>query len=122
MHKILLTKLELTGLIAHGLEVNKPSQLSDVFRQGVAWAIAENNTELNKLNHKNHMLQNRIDELEAKVARLEARGIEDMQLVIENQSSLILDLHASLRAIKQSSVTMEEHCYTERERIRDMQA
>jgi hypothetical protein len=67
MHKILLTKLELTGLIAHGLEVNKPSQLSDVFRQGVAWAIAENNTELNKLNHKNHMLQNRIDELEARL-------------------------------------------------------
>jgi hypothetical protein len=70
MHKILLTKLELTGLIAHGLEVNKPSQLSDVFRQGVAWAIAENNTELNKLNHKNHVPQNRIDELKKALDKL----------------------------------------------------
>jgi hypothetical protein len=63
----------------------------------------------------------RITELELKVSRLEARGIADMQLVIEHQSSLILDLHASLRTIKQSSVTMEEHCRAERERIRDMQ-
>lgn len=40
MHKIPLTKLEEDGLRAHGLDIGKPSQLSDVFRQGVAWALA----------------------------------------------------------------------------------
>lgn len=41
-HKTPLTKLEKDGLIAHGLgrHIGKPSQLADVFRQGVAWALA----------------------------------------------------------------------------------
>jgi hypothetical protein len=41
-HKTPLTKLEKDGLIAHGLGryIGKPSQLADVFRQGVAWALA----------------------------------------------------------------------------------
>jgi hypothetical protein len=37
MHKIPLTPIEEAGLRAHGLDIGKPSQLSDVFRQGVAW-------------------------------------------------------------------------------------
>lgn len=38
MHKIQLTPLEESGLKAHGLAIGTPSQLSDAFRQGVAWA------------------------------------------------------------------------------------
>lgn len=37
MHKIPLTQAEETGLRAHGLAIGTPSQLSDAFRQGVAW-------------------------------------------------------------------------------------
>lgn len=38
MHKTPLTEIERAGLQAHGLDIGTPSQLSDVFRQGVAWA------------------------------------------------------------------------------------
>jgi hypothetical protein len=37
-HKIPLTPLEESGLRAHRLPIGKPSQLSDAFRNGVAWA------------------------------------------------------------------------------------
>lgn len=37
MHKTPLTPTEEAGLRAHGLDIGKPSQLSDAFRQGVAW-------------------------------------------------------------------------------------
>lgn len=37
MHKIQLTNTEETGLRVHGLDIGTPSQLSDVFRLGVAW-------------------------------------------------------------------------------------
>lgn len=42
MHKAPLTPTEEAGFHAHGLQRNigKPSQLADVFRQGVAWGIA----------------------------------------------------------------------------------
>jgi hypothetical protein len=41
-HKIPLTELERDGLIAHGLgrDIGKPSQAADIFRQGIAWALA----------------------------------------------------------------------------------
>lgn len=39
MHKIPLTELEELGLRAHGLDIGTPSQLSDAFRQGVAWTL-----------------------------------------------------------------------------------
>jgi len=41
MHKKPVTDLEREGLILHGLGryVGKPSQLADVFRQGIAWAL-----------------------------------------------------------------------------------
>ena len=39
MHKIPLTPTEDAGLRAHGLDIGTPSQLSDAFRQGVAWGI-----------------------------------------------------------------------------------
>lgn len=40
MHNKPLTRLERDGLIAHGLErcIGKPSQIADIFRQGIAWA------------------------------------------------------------------------------------
>ena len=43
MHKIPLTPAERAGLHAHGLQrgIGKPSQLADVFRQGVAWGLAD---------------------------------------------------------------------------------
>lgn len=40
MHKKPLTELEHAGLKAHGLDIGTPSQLSDVFRQGIAFALA----------------------------------------------------------------------------------
>lgn len=41
MHKVPLSKLEEEGLKLHGLSVGKPNQLSDAFRQGVAWALSQ---------------------------------------------------------------------------------
>lgn len=41
MHKIPLTPLEEEGMRLHGLPIGTPSQRSDTFRQGVAWAIGE---------------------------------------------------------------------------------
>ena len=38
MHKKPLTELERQGLRLHGLDIGTPSQLSDCFRLGVAWA------------------------------------------------------------------------------------
>lgn len=39
MHTIPLFPMEEEGLKAHGLDIGTPSQLSDVFRQGIHWAI-----------------------------------------------------------------------------------
>lgn len=39
MHKKPLTLLERAGLEAHGLDIGTPSQLSDAFRQGIAYAL-----------------------------------------------------------------------------------
>jgi hypothetical protein len=50
MNKKPLTELEEAGLEAHGLDVGTPSQLSDVFRHGIAWAI-ENNKHASKSPH-----------------------------------------------------------------------
>lgn len=40
MHSKPLTPLEREGLEAHGLDIGTPSQLSDVFRQGLAFALS----------------------------------------------------------------------------------
>ena len=40
-HKKPLTALERKGLQKHGLPIGMPSQLSDCFRLGVAWALAQ---------------------------------------------------------------------------------
>lgn len=40
MHRVPLTDLERSGLRAHGLPIGTPSQLSDVFRQGIRFAVA----------------------------------------------------------------------------------
>lgn len=41
MHRKPLTKIEEEGLRAHGLAIGTPSQLSDVFRQGITWAKSQ---------------------------------------------------------------------------------
>jgi hypothetical protein len=41
MHKIPLSPIEESGLRAHGLDIGTPSQMSDVFRHGVAWASSQ---------------------------------------------------------------------------------
>ena len=53
MHKIPLTPLEEEGLRLHGLPIGTPSQRSDTFRQGVAWAIVE----ARRLNKENERLK-----------------------------------------------------------------
>ena len=45
MHKIPLTPIEESGLRAHGLDIGKPSQLSDAFRQGVRYASVKPNSQ-----------------------------------------------------------------------------
>ena len=49
MHKKPLTRLEEEGLRAHGLPIGTPSQLSDVFRHGIAWAASQNQSEVQRL-------------------------------------------------------------------------
>ncbi|MGM0858609.1 MAG: hypothetical protein ACQEW0_16240 [Pseudomonadota bacterium] len=66
MHKTPLTELERAGLEAHGLPTGKPSQLSDCFRSGVAWANA------------------RIAELEAQVEQHKAA--EEMQIALREKA------------------------------------
>ena len=39
MHKIPLSEMELEGLTKHGLDIGAPSQLSDAFRLGMAFAL-----------------------------------------------------------------------------------
>ena len=49
MHKKPLTRLEEEGLRAHGLPIGTPSQLSDVFRHGIAWAAAQGQGDVRRL-------------------------------------------------------------------------
>ena len=41
MHNTPLTDLEREGLEKHLLAIEYPSQLADVFRQGMAWALSK---------------------------------------------------------------------------------
>ena len=45
MHRIPLTDLERAGLERHGLDIGTSSQLSDAFRQGIAWALSQASAE-----------------------------------------------------------------------------
>ena len=56
MHKIPLTELERSGLKSHGLDIGTPSQLSDVFRHGVKFALAAKDAEIAKLRIANEQL------------------------------------------------------------------
>ena len=70
MHKKPLTELERQGLRLHGLDIGTPSQLSDCFRLGVAWAseqleqkLAEAEKQLKSIAHigtENDTLVNRL--------------------------------------------------------------
>lgn len=67
MHKKPLTRLEEEGLRAHGLPIGTPSQLSDVFRHGVAWAAVQDQGEVQKLREALtmfvHLAESRLREL-----------------------------------------------------------
>lgn len=39
LHNLPLTLIEKSGLLQHGLPTEKPSQLSDCFRNGISWAL-----------------------------------------------------------------------------------
>ena len=47
LHNKPLTDLEKSGLTKHGLPTDRPSQLSDVFRFGIAWALSAAKDECN---------------------------------------------------------------------------
>ena len=47
-------------------------------------------------------------------------ALRRMDLIIDRQNSLILDLHASLRSIKNNSVQIEQQCLDERNRILEL--
>jgi cell shape-determining protein MreC len=81
-HKTPCSPFEIAGLEAHGLgdKIDKPSQLVDSFRQGIAWAL-NNNPELealriltnglqNTLKKTEHQLHKSQDECEAKDTRI----------------------------------------------------
>jgi hypothetical protein len=59
MHRIILTEPELLGLENHGLAIGTPSQLSDVFRQGMAWADSRHN----RLKLENQTMQNKFNQV-----------------------------------------------------------
>ena len=63
IHKKPLTQLEEEGLRAHGLPIGTPSQLSDVFRYGIAWAASQNQSEVQKLRDECEYLANENIEL-----------------------------------------------------------
>jgi hypothetical protein len=65
MHKIPLAALEEDGLRKHGLRVGEPSQLSDCFRLGMAWAAKSTDAELAALRAK-------VEELKAENFKLAA--------------------------------------------------
>jgi hypothetical protein len=47
-------------------------------------------------------------------------ALRRMDLIIDRQNSLILDLHAYLRAVKNNSVAIEKTCLDERNRILEL--
>ncbi len=60
MHKIPLTPLEESGLKAHGLGIGTPSQLSDAFRQGVAWAYESLRQQLAEANNERAWIRRKL--------------------------------------------------------------
>lgn len=57
MHKTPLTQLEEDGLRAHGLDIGSPSQLSDVFRHGIKWALEQTATQPEQSGFSPELLQ-----------------------------------------------------------------
>ncbi|MGL4638861.1 MAG: hypothetical protein ACRCVX_03885 [Shewanella sp.] len=78
MHKIPLTESERSGLVAHGLKVDEPSQLSDAFRLGFKYALSQKSqwTEDEEAQpeaaqiHESHPLQSNRHDLYAEALRL----------------------------------------------------
>jgi len=71
MHKIPLTPLEEEGLRLHGLPIGTPSQRSDTFRQGVAWAIGE----ARRLNKENERLKADAERIEWQPIETAPKGV-----------------------------------------------
>lgn len=72
MHNIPLADIERSGLEAHGLDAGKPSQLSDAFRQGMAWAFANSDKEAHARNAIDLRMQ--VDALKLEISQLRAGG------------------------------------------------
>jgi hypothetical protein len=84
LHNVPLTEIEESGLKAHGLDIGVPSQLSDAFRLGIAWAFrVESNAEKEILQDELQYAKDTKDldaylEIKDKLDRLERR-LEDEQ-------------------------------------------
>lgn len=67
MHKIPLSPLEEEGLRKHGLKVDAPSQASDCFRQGVAWALSQHSAPLKFPRQESSAFKQAADLLQEKI-------------------------------------------------------
>lgn len=76
MHKKPLTAIEESGLRSHGLDIGTPSQLSDVFRQGVAWALSQAKGDPVGSFDKHMEYMQRNIELEKEITQLKAAKAE----------------------------------------------
>jgi len=69
MHKKPLTQIEEDGLRTHGLTTGSPSQLSDVFRHGMAWAqLAASKTDRGVAESRGEDLQLELESAEGRYA------------------------------------------------------
>lgn len=73
MHEIELTPLEKEGLEKHHLPTETPSQLSDSFRAGIAWALKDSEEKLENLNLKNKHFISEIQKLEKRIKILKEK-------------------------------------------------
>jgi hypothetical protein len=109
MHKIPLTALEEEGLRNHGLPIGVPSQLSDTFRHGVAWAVKSTDSELaalraeeaeRKLADKDRDRRYHMDAINrlASFLALSGTSFEVIQAAIDNMTRMAREL-SELRAL-----------------------
>jgi protein required for attachment to host cells len=93
-HKTPLTAVERAGLLAHGLgrNIGVPSQLADVFRQGVAWGISQRQNE----SAATAPLLERIAELEQQAVE---RTVHNNMLA-ESQELRIIALERELETVR----------------------
>lgn len=76
MHKIPLTQIEEDGLRAHGLDIGTPSQLSDVFRKGIA--CGQNAETIRSLQAENERLRKGLEAVESLIG--ESSGVAGLHM------------------------------------------